>query len=40
MLASHAFKPINFVYNKNATVDFAFVSSLYRGIIGVVYGVF
>ena len=40
MLASHAFRPITFVYNKNAAVDSAFVSPLYRGIVGVVYGVF
>ena len=40
MLASHAFRPITSVHNKNAAIDFAFVSLLYRGIIGVVYGVF
>jgi len=40
MLASHAFKPIVFVYNKNVAVDFAFISPLYKGIVGVVYGVF
>ena len=40
MLVSHAFRPITFVYNKNTAVDFAFVSPLYRGIVGVIYGVF
>ena len=40
MLASHAFRPITSVYNKNTAVDSAFVSSLYRGIVGVIYGVF
>ena len=40
MLASHAFKPITFVYNKNAAVDSAFISPLYKGIVGVVHGVF
>jgi len=40
MLVSHAFRPITFVHNKNTAVDSAFVSPLYRGIIGVVYGVF
>jgi len=40
MLASHAFKPITFVCNKNAAVDSAFVSPLYRGTVGVVYRVF
>ena len=40
MLVSHAFRPITFVYNKNAVVDSAFVSPLYKGIVGVVYRVF
>jgi len=40
MLASHAFRPITFVHNKNVAVDSAFVSPSYRGIVGVVYGVF
>ena len=40
MLASHAFKPIIFVYNKNVAVDFAFVSPLYKRIVGVIYRVF
>jgi len=40
MLASHAFKPITFVCNKNAAVNSAFISLLYRGIVGVIYGVF
>jgi len=40
MLANHAFRPITFVYNKNAAVDFAFVSPLYKGIVGVIYEVF
>ena len=40
MLASHVFRPITFVCNKNMTVDSAFVSPLYRGIVGVVHGVF
>ena len=40
MLASHAFRPMIFVYNKKAVVDFAFISPLYRGSVGVIYGVF
>jgi len=40
MLAIHAFKPITFVYNKNAAVDFVFVSPLYKRIVGVVHKVF
>ena len=40
MLASHAFKPMTFVYNKKAAVDIAFVSPLYRGSVGVIHGVF
>ena len=37
MLASYAFRPITSVYNKNAVVDFVFVSPLYRGTVGVVH---
>ena len=40
MLASHAFRPITFVCNKNAVVDSAFVSPLYREIVNIVYEVF
>ena len=40
MLASYVFRPITSVYNKNAAIDFAFVSPLYRGTVGVVYKVF
>ena len=40
MLASYAFRPIIFVHNKNAAVDFAFISPLYKGIVNVVYRVF
>jgi len=40
MLASHAFRPITSICNKNTAVDSAFVSPLYRGIVGVVYRVF
>ena len=40
MLASHAFRPITFVCNKNAIVNSAFVSPLYKGIVGVIHGVF
>ena len=40
MLASYVFKPITFVYNKKAAVDFVFVSLLYKGSVGVIYRVF
>jgi len=40
MLASYAFKPVTFVCNKNTAIDSAFVSPLYWGIVGVIYGVF
>jgi len=40
MLASYAFRPIISVCNKNAAIDSAFVSPLYRGIVGVVHRVF
>ena len=40
MLASHAFKPMTFIYNKKAAVNFAFASPLYKGSVGVVYRVF
>ena len=40
MFASHAFKPMTSVCNKNAAVDFVFVSPLYREIVGVVHRVF
>ena len=40
MLASHAFRPITSIYNKNAAVDSVFVSPLYKGIVGVVHRVF
>ena len=40
MLASHAFRPKTSVHSKKAAVDSAFVSLLYRGRVGVNYGVF
>ena len=40
MLVSHAFRPKTSVYNRKAAVDSAFVSLLYRGRVGVDYGVF
>ena len=40
MLVSHAFRPRTSVYSKKAAVDSAFVSPLYRGRVGVDYGVF
>ena len=40
MLASHAFRPRTSVCSRKAAVDSAFVSPLYRGRVGVDYGVF
>ena len=40
MLASHAFRPRTSVHSRKAAVDSAFVSPLYRGRVGVNYGVF
>ena len=40
MFASHAFRPRTSVRNRKAAVDSAFVSPLYRGRVGVDYGVF
>ena len=40
MLASHAFRPKTSVHSRKAAVDSAFVSPLYRGRVGVDYGVF
>ena len=40
MLISHAFRPRTSVYSKKAAVDSAFVSPLYRGRVGIDYGVF
>ena len=40
MLASHAFRPKTSVCSRKAAVDSAFVSPLYRGRVGVNYGVF
>ena len=40
MLASHAFRPRTSVRSRKAAVDSAFVSPLYRGRVGVDYGVF
>ena len=37
---SHAFRPRTSVYSKKAAVDSAFVSPLYRGRVGVDYGLF
>ena len=40
MLISYAFRPKTSVYSKKAAVDSAFISPLYRGRVGVAYGVF
>ena len=40
MLASHTFKPRTSVHSRKAAVDSAFVSPLYRGRVGINYGVF
>ena len=40
MLVSHIFKPKTSVRSKKAAVDSAFISPLYRGRVGVNYGVF
>ena len=40
MLVSHAFRPKTFIHSRKAAVDSAFVSPLYRGRVGVAYGVF
>ena len=40
MLVSHVFRPRTSVYSRKAAVDSAFVSPLYRGRVGVDYGVF
>ena len=40
MLASHAFRPRTSVRSRKAAVDSAFVSTLYRGRVGVDHGVF
>ena len=40
MLASHAFRPRTSVRSRKAAVDSAFISPLYRGRIGINYGVF
>ena len=40
MLVSHAFRPKTSVHSKKAAVDSTFVSPLYRGRVGVDYGVF
>ena len=40
MLISHIFRPKTSVYSKKAAVDSAFISPLYRGRVGVDYGVF
>ena len=40
MLVSHTFKPKTSVHSKKAAVDSAFISPLYRGRVGVNYGVF
>ena len=40
MLVSYTFRPKTSIYSKKAAVDSAFVSPLYRGRVGVDYGVF
>ena len=40
MLVSHAFRPRTSVRSRKTAVDSAFVSPLYRGRVGVDYGVF
>ena len=40
MLTSHAFRPRTSVRSRKAAVDSAFISPLYRGRVGVDYGVF
>ena len=40
MLANYTFRPRTSVYSKKAAVDSAFASPLYRGRVGVDYGVF
>ena len=40
MLVSYAFRPKTSICSKKAAVDSAFVSSLYRGRVGVDYRVF
>ena len=40
MLVSYTFRPRTSVYSKKAAVDSAFISPLYRGRVGVDYGVF
>ena len=37
---SHVFKPRTFVHNRKAAVDSTFINPLYRGRVGVNYGVF
>ena len=40
MLVSYMFRPRTSVHSKKAAVDSAFVSPLYRGRVGIDYGVF
>ena len=40
MLTSYAFRPKTSVHSRKAAVDSTFVSPLYRGRVGVNYGVF
>ena len=40
MLASHTFRPKASVCSRNVAIDSAFISPLYRGRVGVNYGVF
>ena len=40
MLVSHAFRPRTSVRSRKTAVDSAFISPLYRGKVGVDYGVF
>ena len=37
---SHAFRPKTSIHSRKATVDSTFISPLYRGRVGVDYGVF
>ena len=40
MLVSHIFRPKTSICSKKAAVDFTFISPLYRGRVGINYGVF
>jgi hypothetical protein len=40
MLISHAFRPRTSICSRKAAIDSAFISPLYRGRVGINYGVF